>query len=73
MAGGVSIEPSPQHPERVRLESLIGIAEKRAGRAAEKRRSAEREVDDALDALDTASRNLRQWIAANPDPQGELL
>ncbi|MEG8223499.1 hypothetical protein OSJ57_23280 [Sphingomonas sp. HH69] len=69
----MSIEPSPHHHERVRLESLIGIAEKRAGRAAEKRRAAEREVDEALDALDAASRNLRQWIAANPDPQGELL
>lgn len=69
----MAVDPTPPHPERVRLESLIGIAEKRAGRAAEKRRSAEREVDDALDALETASRNLRQWIAANPDPQGELL
>lgn len=67
------IEPTPPHPERARLESLIGIAEKRAGRAAEKRRVAEREVDEALDALDAASRNLQQWVAANPDAQGELL
>lgn len=61
------------HPERLRLQSLICIAEKRAGRAAEKRRNAEREVDDALDALEAASRNLADWIDANPEPQGELL
>lgn len=69
----MAIEPPAPNPERTRLESLIGIAEKRAGRAAEKRRAAEREVDEALDALEAASRNLRQWIDANPEPQGELL
>lgn len=69
----MAVEPTPPHPERVRLESLIGIAEKRVVRAAEKCRAAERELDDALNALDTATENLRWWIAANPDPQGELL
>lgn len=58
---------------RTRLESLIGLAEKRVTRAAVKQRAAEREMSDALDALEKAQARLGAWDAANPDPQGCLL
>lgn len=69
----MAIEPTPPHPERARLEALIAIVEKRVARAAEKRRAAEREMDDALDALEAKRVDLAVWVEANPEAQGELL
>lgn len=69
----MAIEPREPNPEREKIETLISIVEKRVARAAEKRRAADRDMDEALDDLEGAKGRLAQWIAANPDPQGELL
>jgi hypothetical protein len=58
--------------ERVRLEGLIALAQKRAARAEERRDGANREFGDAFDALEVANANLAAWKAANPDPQLSL-
>lgn len=57
------------NPARDRLSSLVTLAEKRVARAAVKQRAAEREMSDALDALEQA--NLR--LAECPELQFSLL
>lgn len=55
--------------ERERMEALISIVEKRIARAAEKRRAADRDMNEALDDLEAAKARLAAWIEANPAPQ----
>ena len=57
------------HPERQRLETLIAITEKRITRAAEKKRAAERDMNEALDDREATQLRLAQWIKANPEAQ----
>lgn len=57
------------HPELERMETLIAILEKRVSRAAQKRRAADRDMDEALDDLEAAKARLSDWIKANPEPQ----
>lgn len=61
------------NPARDRAAALVTLAEKRVTRAAVKQRAAEREMSDALDALEQANTRLVAWDMANPDPQGCLL
>lgn len=67
----MSAAPKPP-AERVRLETLVGLAQKRVARAADRQTGANREVTDAFDALEAANANLAAWKAANPDPQLSL-
>lgn len=64
-------DPAP-NPARDRVVAGVAYAEKRVARAAVKRRAADREMEDALDALEGASRRLAAWDEANPEPQGCL-
>ena len=57
------------HPEMERMETLIAIMEKRVARAAQKRRSADRDMEEALDDLEAAKARLSDWAKANPEPQ----
>jgi hypothetical protein len=57
------------NPARDRLAALVSLAEKRVARAAVKRRAAECEMSDALDALEAANARLAECT----DPQFNLL
>lgn len=65
----MAIEAREPDPERERLETLIAITEKRITRAAEKKRAAERDLDEALDDRESAKAKLSAWIKANPEQQ----
>lgn len=56
-------------PELERMETLVAILEKRVARAAQKRRSADRDMEEALDDLEAAKARLSDWVKANPQPQ----
>ena len=65
----MAVEDHKPDPERERMETLIAILEKRVARAAQKRRSADRDMDEALDDLEAAKVRLSDWVKANPEPQ----
>lgn len=65
----MAIETPSSNPERERMETLIAILEKRVSRAAQKRRAADRDMEEALDDLEAAKTRLSAWVKANPDPQ----
>ena len=65
----MAAEMSKPNPERERMETLIAILEKRVARAAQKRRSADRDMEEALDDLEAAKTRLSEWVKANPEPQ----
>lgn len=69
----MAIEPSEPHPERQRLEGLIGHCRKRMARADEKARAAIIEQTEAAHALGIAEQRLAQWHIDNPEPQGSLI
>jgi hypothetical protein len=68
----MTIEPDDIHPERARLETLIAIKTKQVARAAEKKRAAERELDEMLDGLTDAQAEHDAWVKANPDQQRSI-
>jgi hypothetical protein len=64
------ITPAPEiHPERARLEALVGFSRKRVSRSIARHVSAAQECAAATSALHAATARLDEWIAANPDPQ----
>lgn len=68
----MAIDPPEPDPELERRRALIVFCEKRADRAREKFAAAQRELEDATEALFSAIARRDQWIADNPDPQPSL-
>jgi hypothetical protein len=60
------------HPDRAKLEELLGFATARWDRATVRSERANREVVDASEAVTIARANLETWIAANPDLQHDM-
>jgi uncharacterized membrane-anchored protein len=63
-----SAAPSPPI-ELVKLQALVGFAEKRVARAMQRCASADHEATEAGVALSAANARLAAWLAANPDDQ----
>lgn len=56
----------------VRLETLIGCADRRLCRAKQRFERAQQELDEAEMDLLRAQSERRDWLEANPPPQAEM-
>ncbi|UAK23650.1 hypothetical protein [Sphingomonas nostoxanthinifaciens] len=67
------IDEAEPHPKLVQLNELVGFCERRVLRADDRVAAAQLEHSEAVLALNDANKRRAHWIAANPDPQMELI
>lgn len=68
----MALEETDKHPELVRLETLIGCADRRLVRAQQRLERAQQEVAEAHHDVLRTQMDRRAWLEANPPAQHEM-